>query len=225
VGPVINVLLVEDDDGVRHALQSALRRQGMHVIPLGGSEGLWGHLSAADVVLLDLGLPDADGFDICRRIREAAKVPIIIVTARSDVADRMIGLYSGADDYLVKPFNVRELIARIHAVRRRAHPTEGHSPDVVRLREDIIVDNAHRKVVVADEDVPLTAKEFEVLALLVRADGAVCSRRHILLAVWGQDEGRSGHSLDVHVATLRLKLGRPELIRTVRGVGYRLALD
>jgi DNA-binding response OmpR family regulator len=197
----------------------------MHVIPLGGSERLWGHLPAADVVLLDLGLLDADGVDICRQIREATVVPIIIVTARSDVADRMLGLYSGADDYVVKPFNVPELIARIHAVRRRAHLRDGHCPDVVRLREDIVIDNARRKVVVSDEDVPLTPKEFDVLTLLVRADGAVCNRRRILLAVWGQDEDRSGHSLDVHMATLRLKLGKPGLIQTVRGVGYRLALD
>jgi DNA-binding response OmpR family regulator len=220
----VNVLVVEDDDRVRHALRSALRRQGMDVISLSGEDGLWGHLSAVDVVLLDLGLPEAGGLELYRRIREAADVPIVVVTARSDVADRVRGLYSGADDYLVKPFNVPELVARIHAIRRRAHPTEG-SPEVVRPRRDILIDGAQRKVVVADENVPLTPKEFDVLALLAAADGAVCSRRRIVLEVWGRDEGRAGHSLDVHIATLRVKLGRPELIQTVRVVGFRLVRD
>jgi len=218
----VNVLVVEDDVRVRHALLSTLRRQGMDVIPLSGAEGLWGHLAAADVVLLDLGLPDADGFELCRNIREAADVPIMIVTARSDVADRVAGLYSGADDCLVKPFSVPELVARIHAIRRRAHPTDG-SPGVVRPWRDILIDSVRRKVVVAGEDVALTPKEFDVFAMLAVADGAVCSRRRITLEVWGQDVGRSGRSLDVHIATLRMKLGRPELIETVRGVGFRVA--
>jgi DNA-binding response OmpR family regulator len=220
----MNVLIVEDDDRVRHALRSALRRQGMHVIPLSGAEGLWGHLSAVDVVLLDLGLPDADGIELCRGIREAADVPIILVTARADVADRVLGLYSGADDYLVKPFNVPELIARIHAIRRRAHPVD-RVRDIDRPHGDVSIDRALRKVAVAGTDVPLTPTEFELLALLATADGAVCTRRRMALKVWGRDGDRSGHLLNVHIATLRVKLGRPELIQTVRGIGYRFARD
>ncbi|GAA4007015.1 MULTISPECIES: response regulator transcription factor [Allokutzneria] len=216
----MRVLLVEDDDRVAEALEPALTRRGMTVSRLPGGKGVLESLSDVDVVLLDLGLPDVDGVALCRAIRAASDVAIIVVSARGEVDDRILGLHAGADDYLVKPYDVGELMARVQAVRRR----RGHAgtDDVVKIGDVEVHLNRH-EVRVSGEAIALSRKEFQMLALLVAARGSVCTRERIISEVWGRTWSGVNRTLDVHVATLRTKLGRPDLIETVRGVGYRLA--
>jgi DNA-binding response OmpR family regulator len=218
----VRILLVEDDDRVAAALRAALHRHRIEVVRLAGGRDVVAHLADVDVVLLDLGLPDVDGLDVCRAVRDAADVPVIVVSARGEVEDRILGLHSGADDYLVKPYDAGELVARIHTVLRRRRP-EGPEADVVALDAALVVDLARREVTDDGTPVALSRKEFAVLALLARAGGAVCTRERIVAAVWGRTWPGANRTLDVHVATLRTKLGRPDLVTTVRGVGYRLA--
>jgi DNA-binding response OmpR family regulator len=218
----VRILLVEDDDRVAAALRAALHRHRIEVVRLAGGRDVVAHLAGVDVVLLDLGLPDVDGLDVCRAVRDAADVPVIVVSARGEVEDRILGLHSGADDYLVKPYDAGELVARIHTVLRRRRP-DGPEADVVALDAALVVDLARRQVTDDGTPVALSRKEFAVLALLARAGGAVCTRERIVAAVWGRTWPGANRTLDVHVATLRTKLGRPDLVTTVRGVGYRLA--
>jgi DNA-binding response OmpR family regulator len=219
----VHILLVEDDDRVAAALRPALHRHGMTTTRLERGRGAVDHLAGVDVVLLDLGLPDADGVDVCRAIRQASDVPVIVVTARGDVEDRIVGLHSGADDYVVKPYDVGELVARIHAVQRRRGPTEAEPADrVVTTDDGVAIDLGRHTVTVDGTEITLTRKEFQVLALLAAARGTVCTRTRIVAEVWGRSWPGANRTLDVHVATLRTKLGRPELVQTVRGVGYRL---
>jgi DNA-binding response OmpR family regulator len=218
----MHILLVEDDDRIAAALRPALARHGMDTTRLARGRGAVDHLAGVDVVLLDLGLPDVDGVDVCREIRSASEVPVIVVTARGEVDDRILGLDSGADDYLVKPYDIGELVARIHAVhrRRRAEATAG-GVDVVEV-DGVTIDLTRHAVTVDGRPVVLTRKEFQVLGLLASSGGAVCPRSRIVAEVWGRSWAGANRTLDVHVATLRTKLGRPELVQTVRGVGYRL---
>jgi DNA-binding response OmpR family regulator len=218
----MHILLVEDDDRIAAALRPALARHGITTTRLDRGRGAVDHLAGVDVVLLDLGLPDVDGVDVCREIRAASEVPVIVVTARGEVDDRILGLDSGADDYLVKPYDIGELVARIHAVhrRRRAEATAG-GVDVVEL-DGVTIDLTRHAVTVDGRPVTLTRKEFQVLGLLASSGGAVCPRSRIVAEVWGRSWAGANRTLDVHVATLRTKLGRPELVQTVRGVGYRL---
>ncbi|GAA4552451.1 response regulator transcription factor [Pseudonocardia xishanensis] len=220
----MHILLVEDDDRVAAALRPALHRHGMTTTRLDRGREAVEHLAGVDVVLLDLGLPDADGVDVCRAIREASDVPVIVVTARGDVEDRIVGLHSGADDYVVKPYDVGELVARIHAVQRRRGPeaAEQQGDRVVTTPDGVAIDLGRHTVTVDGAEVTLTRKEFQVLALLASARGTVCTRTRIVAEVWGRSWPGANRTLDVHVATLRTKLGRPELVQTVRGVGYRL---
>jgi DNA-binding response OmpR family regulator len=219
----VRILLVEDDDRVAAALRPALRRHGMTMVRLSGGRDVVGHLAEVDVVLLDLNLPDIDGVDVCRMIRETSDLPIIIVSARGEVDDRILGLHTGADDYLVKPYDVGELVARVEAVyRRRRTALPGNGP-AERIEVDgVALDLARHTVVVDGAPVNLSRKEFQVLALLATAGGAVCTRNRIVAEVWGRSWPGANRTLDVHVATLRTKLGRPDLVQTVRGVGYRL---
>lgn len=221
----MRILLVEDDDRVAAALKPALRRHGMAMLRLSRGRDVMAHLSDVDVVLLDLGLPDVDGVEVCRTIRETTDLPIIIVSARGEVDDRILGLHSGADDYLVKPYDVGELVARVEAVyrrRRTALPGAG-TPELIEV-DGVSLDLARHTVVVDGTHVTLSRKEFQVLAMLATAGGAVCTRNRIVAEVWGRSWPGANRTLDVHVATLRTKLGRPELVQTVRGVGYRLGL-
>ncbi|WP_053738445.1 response regulator transcription factor [Nocardia sp. NRRL S-836] len=221
----MRVLLVEDDDRVAEALVPALTRRGFHVDRQATGRGTLDRLAGVDVVLLDLGLPDMDGVTLCRAIRAASDVAIIVVSARGEIDDRILGLHAGADDYLVKPYDVGELVARVHAVRRRrgADPVApGSSSTEVFETGDVRVDLGRHEVTVAGESVALSRKEFQVLALVMAAGGAVCTRERILAEVWGRTWSGANRTLDVHVATLRTKLGRPSLLETVRGVGYRL---
>ncbi|MGW4484665.1 response regulator transcription factor [Amycolatopsis sp. NPDC004368] len=217
----MRVLLVEDDDRVAGALVPALTRRGLEMQRLPSGAGVLDRVHDVDVVLLDLGLPDIDGVVLCRRIRAVSDVAVIVVSARGEVDDRVQGLRAGADDYLVKPYDVEELLARVEAVRRRrGERTDGHVPKIE--VGDVTIDLARHEVLVAGEPIALSRKEFQVLALVAGARGSVCSREHVLTEVWGHRGAAESRSLDVHVATLRTKLGRPALIETVRGVGYRL---
>jgi DNA-binding response OmpR family regulator len=186
-----------------------------------------------DLVLLDLGLPDLDRYEVCRRIRAGSDVPIIVITARSDEVDRVIGLELGADDYLVKPFGFRELVARIRAVTRRTARTDRDGPDapgseapIVALDGGrVVVDTRTRRVTVDGAEVRLTRKEFDLLALIASDLGATHTRERILDEVWDTHWYGSTKTLDVHMASLRKKLGDPGLIETVRGVGFRIRTE
>lgn len=215
----MRVLLVEDDDRVAGALEVALSRRGYEVTRAATAAAA---LAAPDpdLVLLDLGLPDRDGVAVCRELRERSGVAIIVLTARGEERDRVTGLRSGADDYVVKPYGIQELLARIDAVMRRAGPVGGTG---VVEAGPVSVDLGRREVRVDGEVVAVTRKEHDLLALLARHLDEVVTREHILAAVWHTTWDGSSHTLDVHVASLRTKLGRPGLLSTVRGVGYRLS--
>ncbi|MFD5319463.1 response regulator transcription factor [Streptomyces sp. NPDC127098] len=227
----MRLLLVEDDEHVAAALVAVLTRHGFDVARArGGEEAITLVRDRTfNVVLLDLGLPDVDGFEVCGRIRRVASVPIIMVTARSDVRSRIHGLNLGADDYVVKPYDTGELLARIHAVsRRKAHEEEpaGPEPDPTGVLSlgPITVELATRQVSVDGRQISLTRKEFDLLALLAQRPGVVYRREQIISDVWQTSWEGTGRTLEVHVASLRAKLRRPGLVETVRGVGYRLAL-
>jgi DNA-binding response OmpR family regulator len=214
----VHVLVVEDDDAIADPLTVGLRREGFTVDRVAtGAAAL--AAEGADMVLLDLGLPDIDGYEVCRRLRAASEVPIIVITARGDEVDRVVGLELGADDYVVKPFGLRELVARIRAVSRRS---EGRGAVAERRRiGPLTIDVRSRRASVDGRDVELTRKEFDLLALLTEDPGATRTRDEIMESVWDAHWYGPTKTLDVHVAALRRKLGHPELIETVRGVGFR----
>ena len=217
----VRLLLVEDDPTISEPLADGLRREGFDVeLAATGAEALAADL--VDLVLLDLGLPDLEGRVVCQELRAASSVPIIVVTARGDEIDRVVLLELGADDYVVKPFGFRELVARIRAVLRRVSPG-GDEPgsddlDVGRLRVDL----RSRAVSFDDRPVALTPKEFDLLVRLASDAGAVTTREQLMRDVWDENWWGSTKTLDVHVASLRRKLS-PEVIETVRSVGYRYA--
>lgn len=215
----VDILLVEDDDSIAEPLAEGLRREGFDVVRVAtGAEAL--AAAPCDIVLLDLRLPDIDGLTVCRELRARSDVPIIVVSALGEEVDRVVGLELGADDYLVKPFGLRELVARIRAVSRRTGPRREESEELVAgpVRIDL---RAHR-VTVRGEEVQLTGKEFDLLTVLARDAGAVVDRERILREVWHTTWYGSSKTVDVHVAALRRKLGDPALIETVRGIGLRL---
>jgi DNA-binding response OmpR family regulator len=214
----MRVLVVEDEEAIAEPLAEGLRREGFTVTVAGtGAEAL--AADEADVVLLDLRLPDIDGLDVCRELRARSDVPIIVVTARGEEVDRVVGLELGADDYVVKPFGIRELIARIRAVTRRS---QGSAVDAPINIGELQLDERGRRVTIGGEALDLTPKEFDLLSALARDPGAVVSRRRLLEEVWNTSWYGSTKTIDVHVAALRRKLGDAALIETVRGVGFRL---
>jgi DNA-binding response OmpR family regulator len=237
----MRVLLVEDDDRLGAALSDVLRVHGMDVDHVNSARLALEHLTAeTDAVVLDLGLPDRDGFEVCSRIRRTHDVPILIATARSDLTARVHGLNLGADDYLVKPYDVRELMARLHAVsRRRRRPesaqpaTSAHPDEAAEVRPavkisgvisgDVVIDVERRSVTRLGSPVQLTRKEFDLLALLARQPGVVFRREQIISEVWQSTWDGCHRTLEVHIAAIRAKTGTAALIETVRGVGYRLA--
>jgi two-component system, OmpR family, response regulator RegX3 len=214
----MRVLLIEDDDSIAVPLVSGLRRQGFEVVRAATGEAALG-AGQADVVLLDLGLPDRDGLDVCRELRARSDVPIIVVTARGEEMDRVLGLELGADDYVVKPFGFRELVARIRAVTRRGQP---RADDRALVVGTLALDPRTHRVHLGGEEVALTPKEFALLALLMEEPGVVVPRRRILERVWDSAWYGASRTLDVHVAALRRKLGDPGWVETVRGIGFRL---
>ena len=226
---VVELLLVEDDDGIADPLIEGLLREGFHVARAAtGQEAL--AAPVPDVVLLDLRLPDMDGYDVCRKLRARSNVAILMVTARGTELDRVLGLELGADDYIVKPFGFRELVARIRAVRRRSQELAPGN-QVAEFPEDLLqvqvlgaltIDRRSRRVLVGAEEVDLTPKEFDLLALLGEDPGAVVPRMVILEEVWGPHWYGPTKTVDVHVASLRRKLGHPDWVETVRRVGLRL---
>jgi DNA-binding response OmpR family regulator len=218
----MKLLVVEDDNRVMAALRAVLAQHGLDVACANtGEQALQLVADGPDVVLLDLGLPDRDGFKVCAQIRKASNVPIIVVTARSDAQSRVHGLNLGADDYIVKPYNVAELVARIHAVTRRARP--GAPPAAAPLDLGAVsIHLAARIVTVNGTPVHLTVKEFDLLALLARHPGVVFRREQMMSEIWGTAWEGAARTLEVHIASLRQKLGVSGLIETVRGVGYRL---
>ena len=215
----MHILVVEDEDAIADPLVAGLQREGYDVSRVATGEGAL-EASPADLVLLDLRLPDIDGLDVCRQLRERSRVPIIVLTARGEETDRVVGLELGADDYVVKPYGLRELIARIRAVMRRA-ATLGSTGGPLRAGE-LEVDERARRATLEGRELDLTPKEFELLAALARDPGAAVSRQRLLAEVWQTSWYGSSKTIDVHVAALRRKLGDPGWIETVRGVGFRL---
>jgi two-component system response regulator RegX3 len=223
------ILLVEDEESITVPLTEALSREGFEPVVAGtAAEAL--ELAASrspDLVLLDLMLPDGSGLDVCRELRSRSSVPIIMVTARGEEMDRVVGLEVGADDYVVKPFGAREVIARIRAVlRRTAAAPATPAADVVQIGE-LRVDGARRSAALAGEALELSRKEFDLLRLLVASAGTVVTRERLIDEVWDTNWFGSTKTLDVHVSGLRKKLGddpnTPRYIHTVRGVGFRFA--
>ncbi len=234
----MRVLLVEDDDGIALPLEAGLAHHGYEVTRV--SRGADVHAALpVDIVLLDLGLPDMDGLDVCRSLRQIdEKLPIIVISARGSEIDRVVGLELGADDYLAKPFGMRELIARIRAVMRRAEPVsttpvEAEGADAadsesgahdsrVRAVGALTIDLRTHRVMLDSEELSLTTKEFGVLAMLSADPGAVVTRSDLIEQVWDEHWYGPTKTLDVHVAQLRKKLGSPAWIENVRSIGYRL---
>ncbi|MFE9700312.1 response regulator transcription factor [Streptomyces sp. NPDC006270] len=269
----MNVLIVEDDDGVAEALEQALGVQGYHPRRVGTGVEALRELADVSLVLLDLGLPDLDGHEVCRRIRERSCVPVITLSGRTDELNRVMALHMGADDFIAKPFSRYELVARIQAVLRRAggclqHATgaapdprpapapvpaapaaeppasEPPAPPAPRVSGDreaaqatgarrtaqpphlagpLRLDPRTRKVFLRTEEICITRREFDLLAMLIAEPGTVMERQEIMATVWDENWFGSTRTLDVHVGSLRSKLGN-EWIETVRGVGYRLTV-
>lgn len=229
----VHVLLVEDDPSIAASLGESLTTAGYAVHHVAtGAEAVAADFG--DVVLLDLGLPDMDGYDVCRSIRATSAVPIIVITARGEELDRVLGLELGADDYVVKPFGFRELVARIRAVTRRAQAANGASTTAANGDEDVLVvgplkiDRRTHRVTLETagvvEQLGLTPKEFELLAFLADDAGAVCTRTDIIEHVWDANWFGPTKTVDAHVAGIRRKLGHPDWIEAVRGVGFRLEI-
>jgi DNA-binding response OmpR family regulator len=218
LSPVTDVLVVEDDTGIGAALLRGLAREGY--------TARWVTTCAeaararpADVIVLDLGLPDGDGLELCRQLHHDTGAAIVVVTARGDEPDRVAALDAGADDYVVKPFGFAELFARIRAVLRRTQPHDG-----MLLAGPLAVDTRSRRVTVDGVQVPLTPREFDILACLAAEPGRVFTRSEIFARVWGGHWYGPTKVLDVHIAAVRRKLGRPDFVEAVYGRGFRLTL-
>ncbi|MFF2841992.1 response regulator transcription factor [Paenarthrobacter sp. NPDC057981] len=217
----MHVLIVEDDDAMASALSAAVSSAGhKHTRVSRGEDALLAHRQH-EVILLDLGLPDLDGLDVLRKLRQVTDIPILILTARDDERSVVLGLRSGADDYLVKPVKLVELLARIEAVTRRTNRAGQEAPHTIVLGE-LEVDVDRRVASIGNGELPLTATEFDLLALLAKNAGSVVTREQILDALWGDAFLAHSRSLDVHLTGLRSKLKMPGFIINVRGVGYRV---
>jgi DNA-binding response OmpR family regulator len=216
------LLLVEDDESIGRLVKDYLEQQdGWRVLWLRSGEEAVAEIRRHPVrlVVLDIGLPGIDGFEVCRRLRAHSKVPILMLTARDEEPDRVAGLELGADDYVSKPFSPRELAARIKAILRRV---DRPSEDRVLTAHEIVLRRDSMDVTVAGRQLELTSKEFDLLACFLEHPGIVLSREKLLDLVWGMTYPGGTRTVDVHVAQLRRKLGGPETIRTVRGAGYKL---
>ncbi len=216
------ILVVDDEANIADLVDLYLRREGYRVVKAGtGDDGL---RAVADhrprLVVLDVGLPDIDGLEVCRRLRATSAIPVIFLTARETEVDRVLGLELGADDYVTKPFSPVELVARVKAVLRRS---EGgaEAAEIVQVG-DVTIDAGRREVRVGDRAVPFTTKEFDLLRFLADRPGRALSRQQILDGVWGYDWFGDVRTVDVHIAQVRKKVDAAVRIDTVRGLGYRL---
>jgi DNA-binding response OmpR family regulator len=215
------VVVVDDEDNIADLVGMYLEREGFRVLKAAtGDAGLEAfHTHRPRLVVLDVGLPDIDGLEVCKRIRQSSQVPVIFLTARTDEVDRVLGLELGGDDYVTKPFSPAELVARVKAVLRRVDG--GPAPEVVQA-DRVTVDVGRREVRVDDAPIELTTKEFDLVRFLAERPGLALSRKQILDGVWGYDWFGDARTVDVHIAQVRKKLGDAVDITTVRGVGYRL---
>ncbi|MET0558532.1 MAG: response regulator transcription factor [Solirubrobacterales bacterium] len=218
------VLVVEDEQAIADLVRAYLRREGFDVVWARSGEQALEELGRHPVrfVVLDIGLPGIDGFEVCRRLRARTAVPILILSARDEEVDRVAGLEAGADDYVVKPFSPRELVARVKAILRRAGGGGRAAAEGPLSVGDVELDPAARSVRVGGEPVELTAREFDLLAALLAHRGVVLSRDRLLELAWQGDFPGGTRTVDVHVAQLRAKLDRPDLVATVRGAGYKV---
>ena len=217
------VLVVEDEQAIADLVRAYLVRDGYEVTWVRTGEAGLEELARRPVrlVVLDIGLPGIDGFEVCRRLRARTSVPILILSARDDEVDRVAGLEAGADDYVVKPFSPREVAARVNAILRRS---SGHAiVEGAVTHGDVELDGGARTVAVAGRAVDLTSREFDLLAALLSHPNVVLSRDRLLQLAWGGEFAAGTRTVDVHVAQLRRKLDRPDLIETVRGIGYKVA--
>jgi two-component system, OmpR family, response regulator RegX3 len=223
------ILLVEDERAITQPLAEALEREGFISSVAGTAAEAMEKATGSmpDLVLLDIGLPDGSGLDVCRELRRQAEVPIIMLTARGAEADRVAGLELGADDYIVKPFSAREVMARVRAVLRRATPGDGANGAEQIMIGDLNLDMARHEVRLAGEQMELSRKEFELLRVLMEGAGSVITREALIEEVWDMNWFGSTKTLDVHISGLRRKLGddpkEPRYIHTVRGVGFRFS--
>jgi two-component system, OmpR family, response regulator RegX3 len=229
IGRKRRILLVEDEESITAPLSEALSREGFDTSVAGTAAGAL-ELAAdvrPDLVLLDVMLPDGSGFDVARELRRNSRVPIIMLTARGEEADRVAGLELGADDYVVKPFSARELVARVRAVLRRAAESGERRVDGAITVGEVRLDSDRRTTTFRGEELELSRKEFDLLRLLMENAGSVVTRERLIDEVWDTNWYGSTKTLDVHVSGLRKKLGddsnAPRYIHTVRGVGFRFA--
>ncbi|MFF7608064.1 response regulator [Streptomyces parvulus] len=216
----MQILLAEDDDGVAGALVEVLYDHGHLTRRVTRGEDVLTYHRSSDLLLLDLGLPDVDGLEVLRRLRAVSDLAVLVLTARGDERSVVRGLRLGADDYLVKPVRLTELLARIEAVTRRAAAQAPPAARTVTVG-DVAVALDARQVRVAGVEIGLTTKEFDILAALARRAGSAVSREQVLDEVWGDAHHAVSRSLDVHLTQLRAKLGRPRLLSTIRGFGFR----
>jgi DNA-binding response OmpR family regulator len=222
------ILVVEDEPKIATLVRDYLEHAGFEVVTSGDGERALAEARRMrpDLVVLDLGLPGRDGLDVTRALRSFSSVPIVMLTARGEEADRIVGLELGADDYVVKPFSPREMVARVRAVLRRTSGGDGGRPEIIRVGE-VEIDLPRMRVHVAGRDVKLTATEFELLVTLARQPGRVFTRGQLLDALHGLALESYERAIDAHVKNLRKKLepvpGRPRYLLTVHGVGYRFA--
>jgi DNA-binding response OmpR family regulator len=219
------ILVVDDEANIVELARLYLEKEGFRVEEAStGEEALKGFedLNPA-LIILDIMLPAPDGWEVCRRIRSHSQVPIIMLTAREDEVDKVVGLELGADDYLTKPFSPRELVARVKAVLRRARPVS--EAEEVLHAEDLIIDASRRRVAQGDKEIDLTPREFDLLYTLALNRGIVMSRERLLERVWGYDYYGDTRTVDVHIRHMREKLGedssKPRYVETVWGVGYK----
>ncbi|NLJ36902.1 MAG: response regulator transcription factor [candidate division WS1 bacterium] len=222
------ILVVDDDDAIRRVVGAKLKLEGYTPIPVSTGQEAFRALEERQphLIILDLGLPDIDGVTVCQRIRSRSSIPIIILSARSEEINRIVGLEIGADDYVTKPFSLDELMARVKAVLRRANPDRGFAPtETVIQVGDITIDTDGHEVTVARKRVDLTPTEFSLLSALAEKPGRVYSHQELLHMVWDYDQYDT-HLVEVHIANLRRKIEKnprkPHRVVTVRGVGYKL---
>jgi len=221
------ILVVEDETSIASFIAAYLRNAGYAVRSASSAQAALAELTSKlpELIVLDLNLPDGDGVELCRRIRKGSDVPILMLTARDEDVDKIIGLEVGADDYMTKPFNPRELVARVKSVLRRAAPERRRSETAELSHGDLVINSGKREVYVGDEEIRLAPKEFDLLWELLDHRGIVLTRDQLLERVWGYTFAGDTRTVDVHVRQIRRKLGDASPIVTVWGVGYKVTSD